>query len=54
MNSEEKKRIVYLQSQGLGYKRIASTLGLPVNGVKSFCVATRRSHQQKALARCVA
>ena len=37
MTSEEKKRIEYLQSQGLGYKRIASTLGLPVNGVKSFC-----------------
>ncbi|MCI8913906.1 MAG: RNA polymerase subunit sigma-70 [Lawsonibacter sp.] len=37
MTNEEKKRIAYLQSQGLGYKRIASALGLPVNSVKSFC-----------------
>ncbi|MCM1232943.1 MAG: RNA polymerase subunit sigma-70 [Ruminococcus flavefaciens] len=37
MTSEEKKKIEHLQSQGLGYKRIASTLGLSVNGVKSFC-----------------
>ncbi len=37
MTIEEKGRIVQLQRQGLGYKRIASTLGLPVNGVKTFC-----------------
>lgn len=37
MTSEEKKRIEHLQSHGLGYKRIASMLGLSVNGVKSFC-----------------
>lgn len=37
MTSTEKDRIVQLQRQGYGYKRIAATLGLPVNGVKSFC-----------------
>ena len=37
MTNEEKKQIEYLRSQGLGYKRIASALSLPVNSVKSFC-----------------
>ena len=37
MTSTEKDRIVQLQRQGYGYKRIAAMLDLPVNGVKSFC-----------------
>lgn len=42
MTSTEKDRIVQLQRQGYGYKRIAAMLDLPVNGVKSFC----RRHPQ--------
>ena len=37
MNNFEKNEIIRLQNQGLGYKRIADILGLPVNTVKSYC-----------------
>lgn len=37
MTTYEKEQIVLLQHKGYGYKRIASTLNLPVNGVKTFC-----------------
>ena len=36
MTKEEKQNILTLQSQGLGYKRIAATLGISENTVKSF------------------
>ena len=37
MTDLERAQIMKLQSEGLGYKKISSILGLPVNGVKSFC-----------------
>ena len=37
MTDQERTQIVQLQKKGLGYKRIATQLNLPVNGVKSFC-----------------
>ncbi len=37
MTDQERNQIILLQQQGLGYKRIATQLNLPVNGVKSFC-----------------
>lgn len=37
MTALEKERISQLQQQGYGYKRIATELGLAVNGVKSYC-----------------
>ena len=37
MTNQEKESILSLQQSGMGYKKIAATLGLPVNGVKSFC-----------------
>ena len=36
MTKEEKQNILMLQSQGLGYKRIAATLEISENTVKSF------------------
>lgn len=36
MTAEEMKTVSDLQSRGLGYKKIASVTGLPVNTVKSF------------------
>lgn len=37
MTAVERESVAYLQAHGLGYKRIASQLGLPINTVKSFC-----------------
>lgn len=37
MTKNEKESILALQQSGMGYKKIATTLGLPVNGVKTFC-----------------
>lgn len=37
MTDHEKTQIVRLQQEGLGYKRIATELRLPVNAVKSYC-----------------
>lgn len=37
MTTEEIQIINNLQHQGLGYKRIATLTGLPVNGVKTYC-----------------
>ncbi len=37
MTDQERTQIIQLQNEGLGYKRIAAELNLPVNGVKSFC-----------------
>ena len=45
MTDEHKKQIVVLRKKGLGYKRIAADLGLPVGTVKSFC---RRNDIQKS------
>lgn len=37
MTNEERMRIVELQRQGYGYKKIATITGLPQNTVKSYC-----------------
>lgn len=37
MNDFERSQIMKLQQDGLGYKRIATATGLPVNTVKTFC-----------------
>lgn len=37
MNDIERSQVRKLQSEGLGYKRIAAITGLPVNTVKTFC-----------------
>lgn len=38
MTETERSRIVELQHQGCGYKKISTLTGLPLNTVKSFCV----------------
>ena len=37
MNIDDMRIIDQLQLRGLGYKRIATMTGLPVNSVKSYC-----------------
>ena len=37
MTTEEIKTISDLQQRGLGYKKIATLTGLPVNSVKTYC-----------------
>lgn len=37
MTAEEICRIIQLQREGYGYKKIASLTGLPVNTVKAYC-----------------
>lgn len=37
MTAEVKEKIRYLRLEGLGYKGIASTLGLSRDSVKGFC-----------------
>ena len=37
MTDTERSRIVELQHQGYGYKKISAITGLPLNTVKSFC-----------------
>ena len=37
MTELERRKIMSLQRQGFGYKKIAAELTLPVNSVKSFC-----------------
>lgn len=37
MKSETETQIAELRSSGLGYKRIAETMGIPVSTVKSIC-----------------
>lgn len=37
MTAEEISRIIQLQCEGYGYKKIASLTGLPVNTVKTYC-----------------
>lgn len=37
MTAEEIKTISDLQQRGLGYKKIATLTGLPVNSVKTYC-----------------
>ena len=37
MTYTERSRIVVLQHQGYGYKKISAITGLPLNTVKSFC-----------------
>jgi len=52
MNSYEKNEIVKLQAQGLGYKKIADILELPVNTVKSFCYRYPSSKQDNVCEQC--
>lgn len=47
MTDTERSRIVELQHQGYGYKKISTITGLPLNTVKSFC--TRHPVQIKEL-----
>lgn len=37
MTDKQKDQITLMQHKGYGYKRIASALDLPVNGVKTYC-----------------
>jgi len=37
MTSEQKKRLEQLRSGGIGYKRMATELGLSLNTVQSYC-----------------
>ena len=37
MTEMERNRVVELQHQGYGYKKISTLTGLPLNTVKSFC-----------------
>lgn len=37
MNQNQKIKIAELRKEGLGYKKIASELGISVNTIKSFC-----------------
>jgi len=46
MNQYEKSEVVSLQNEGLGYKRIADILGLPVNTVKSYCYRNKSKSTQ--------
>ena len=52
MNRSEKAEILRLQSEGLGYKRIADVLGMPVNTVKSFCYRNLATLKQNACKQC--
>ncbi|WP_285023180.1 hypothetical protein [Lactococcus garvieae] len=37
MDTPTKQKIIDLQNEGVGYKRIADQLGVSLNTVKSFC-----------------
>lgn len=37
MTRDDTAKITELQNRGIGYKRISSLMGLPVNAVKSYC-----------------
>ena len=37
MTTVEARKIAELQRRGVGYRRIANALGLPINSVKSYC-----------------
>jgi len=37
MTDTERAQIMKMQREGLGYKRIATVTGLPLNSVKTFC-----------------
>ena len=41
MTNEEKSRIVKMRGDGIGYKKIAQTLGLSEGTVKTFCHRNR-------------
>ncbi len=47
MTEEQKKQIVSLRLKGEGYKKIARSIGLSENTVKSFCRRTAISKQEK-------
>ncbi len=45
MTETERSRIIELQHQGYGYKKISTLTGLPLNTVKSFCVRHPVRHE---------
>lgn len=45
MTAEEIKAVNDLQAKGLGYKKISSNTGIPVNTVKAYC----RRHKDEAI-----
>lgn len=49
MTQSDIGRIIELQKQGLGYKRIAAETGLPVNSVKTYC---RRHPLENSTEKC--
>ena len=51
MTSQEKSKIIELNNQGLGYSKIAATLNLPINTVKSY-IQRQRNKQNGACLQC--
>ena len=51
MTSQEKNKIIELNNQGLGYSKIAATLNLPLNTVKSY-IQRLRNKQNGACLMC--
>lgn len=47
MTDSERMQIVELQAAGLGYRRIANILGLPMNSVKTFCRRNPEGKREK-------
>ena len=52
MTDYERSRIIALQNEGLGYKKIAKELDLSVNTVKTFC-RRRTAAQTDGKKRCL-
>ena len=51
MTSQEKSKIIELNNQGLGYSKIAATLNLPINTVKSY-IQRQRNKKNGACLQC--
>ena len=43
MTDIERAQVMKMQREGLGYKRIATVLSLPLNTVKTFCRRNARN-----------
>ena len=52
MNDHHRKQIQSLRQAGYGYVRIAKTLGLPENTVKSFLRRNLVTQEVKQIAHC--
>ena len=48
MTKEQKQQIQNMRHKGLGYKKIAGTLGISVNTVKSYCQRNNLSTESLA------